>query len=64
VGQNLGAKQPERAEKSVWKTAQYNAIFMGIVSLLFITCAEFFVRLIDNSDPAVIKNAVLGIAYC
>jgi putative MATE family efflux protein len=61
VGQNLGAKQPERAEKSVWKTAQYNAIFMGIVSLLFITCAEFFVRLIDNSDPAVIKTAVLAL---
>jgi putative MATE family efflux protein len=61
VGQNLGAKQPERAEKSVWKTAQYNAIFMGIVSLLFITCAEFFVKLIDNSDPGVIKTAVLAL---
>ncbi|MES2371855.1 MAG: MATE family efflux transporter [Bacteroidota bacterium] len=66
VGQNLGAKQPERAEKSVWKTAQYNAIFMGIVSLLFITCAEFFVKLIDNSDPGVIKTAVqaLRIVSC
>jgi putative MATE family efflux protein len=60
VGQNLGAKQPERAEKSVWKTAQYNAIFMGIVSLLFITCAEFFVGLI-TSDPAVIKTAVMAL---
>ncbi len=61
VGQNLGAKQPERAEKSVWKTAQYNAIFMGIVSLLFITCAEFFVKLIDDKDPEVIRNAVLAL---
>ncbi|NCI52118.1 MATE family efflux transporter [Sediminibacterium roseum] len=60
VGQNLGAKQPERAEKSVWKTAQYNAIFMGIVSLLFITCAEFFVGLI-TSDPNVIKTAVMAL---
>jgi Na+-driven multidrug efflux pump len=41
VGQNLGAKQPERAEQSVWRTAQYNAIFMAFVSLLFVTCAEF-----------------------
>lgn len=61
VGQNLGAKQPERAEKSVWKTAQYNAIFMAIVSLLFITCADFFVRLIDDTNEAVIKNAVLAL---
>ncbi len=36
VGQNLGAKQPERAEKSVLLTAKYNAVFMGIVTLLFI----------------------------
>lgn len=60
VGQNLGAQQPERAEKSVWKTAQYNAIFMAIVSVLFFTCAEFFVSLINN-DPAVVKTAVLAL---
>ncbi|MEN9686885.1 MAG: hypothetical protein RLZZ28_2671 [Bacteroidota bacterium] len=60
VGQNLGAKQPERAEKSVWQTAKYNAIFMCIVSLLFVTCAEFFVGLI-NSNPAVVDTAVLAL---
>ena len=40
VGQNLGANQPERAEKSAWKAAKYNAIFMsatGIFLLLFAT---------------------------
>ena len=60
VGQNLGAKQPQRAETSVWKTAKYNAIFMAIVSLLFVTSAEFFVGLI-NSDPEVIKTAVTAL---
>ncbi|MES2003771.1 MAG: MATE family efflux transporter [Bacteroidota bacterium] len=60
VGQNLGAKLPERAEASVWKTAKYNAIFMGLVSLLFIIGAEFFVSLI-NTDPAVVKTAVLAL---
>lgn len=57
VGQNLGAKQPARAEESVWKTAKYNAIFMAIVSLLFLFFAEFFVRII-NIDPAVVQTAV------
>ena len=60
VGQNLGAKQPQRAEESVWKTAKYNAIFMGFVSLLFIVWADFFVSII-NTDPEVVKTAVLAL---
>ncbi|WP_438945426.1 MATE family efflux transporter [Sediminibacterium sp.] len=55
VGQNLGAKQIERAETSVWKTAKYNAVFMGIVSLLFITAAPFFVGLMSQ-EPMVIST--------
>ena len=35
VGQNLGAKQIERAEQSVLLTMKYNSIFMGIVMLIF-----------------------------
>ncbi len=58
VGQNLGAKQPERAETSVWKTGKYNAIFMGIVSLIYL----FFAREIVgwfNDNPVVIENGGL-----
>ncbi len=40
VGQNLGAKEPGRAEKSVLLTAKYNAIFMSGVMLLFIFFAS------------------------
>jgi len=40
VGQNLGAKQPDRAEKSVLLTTTYNAIFMSAVMLLFIFFAK------------------------
>lgn len=60
VGQNLGAKQPERAEASVWKTAKYNAVFMGTVSLLFIIAAPFFVALM-NDTPAVVKTGSLAL---
>jgi putative MATE family efflux protein len=40
VGQNLGAKQPERAAQSVLLTTKYNAIFMGAVMLIFLFFAS------------------------
>jgi putative MATE family efflux protein len=43
VGQNLGAQEPQRAEKAVYTTARYNAIFMGIVSVFFFAGAEHIV---------------------
>ncbi len=36
VGQNLGANKPDRAEKSVYLTAKYNAYFMAIVTFIFV----------------------------
>jgi MATE family, multidrug efflux pump len=48
VGQNLGAKQPERAEKSVLLTAKYNAIFMSGVTLLFLLCSFPIIGLFTN----------------
>src|SRR4030095_3284132 len=43
VGENLGAQQPQRAEESVLKTAKYNAIFMGAVTILFFVLAPYIV---------------------
>ena len=40
VGQNLGAKKPERAEESVWRTAKYSMIFLVIVSIVFFTLSD------------------------
>lgn len=57
VGQNLGAKQPERAEQSVWQTSQYSAIFMVCVSLLFFFGGNFIVGFL-NQDEAVRAIAV------
>jgi putative MATE family efflux protein len=56
VGQNLGAKQPERAEQSVWRTGLYNMIFLGTVGVFFIVFAEPVVRLFTQ-DPAVLPLA-------
>jgi putative MATE family efflux protein len=47
VGQNLGAKMPERAEQSVWITVKYNVVFMAIVTLILFffahDLASFFI---------------------
>ncbi len=58
VGQNLGAKQPERAETSVWKTGKYNAYFMGVVSIIYLLFAYDIVGWF-NDNPVVIENGGL-----
>ncbi len=67
VGQNLGAKLPERAEKSVWKTAQYNIIFMVFVTIIFFFFAEpiisIFTRQINVATIAVEALRVVSIGY-
>lgn len=54
VGQNLGAKQPDRAEQSVLLTTKYNVIFMSLVTVLFVFFSEFIISL--YTDNAVIAN--------
>ncbi len=58
VGQNLGARQPERAEESVWKTGFYNMLFLGGEGVFLVLFAGPIVRWF-TSDPAIIP---LGIA--
>ncbi len=60
VGQNLGAKMPDRAEKSVWLSAFYNMLFLLLVSVVFFTWANEFV-LIFSQDPEVVKHGVASL---
>ncbi|RYZ17123.1 MAG: MATE family efflux transporter, partial [Sphingobacteriales bacterium] len=48
VGQNLGAKQLQRAEDAVYKTIKYNAVFMVVVTLLFLLLGDWFVSFFTN----------------
>ena len=60
VGQNLGAKQPERAERTVWITGYINMALLGLVGLILIVFPEAFIRLfIDN--PEVIRNGAISL---
>ena len=58
VGQNLGAKQPDRAEDSVWKTGKYTAIFMALVSIAYLLFAKTIVGWF-TTETEVIKNGAL-----
>jgi putative MATE family efflux protein len=40
VGQNLGAKQPQRAEDAVWITTRYTVIFMASVTGIYLLFAS------------------------
>lgn len=60
VGQNLGAGEPERAEKSVWKAAYLNMIILGFVSVLFIIFAPQILR-IFSKDAAVLAYGIEGL---
>lgn len=60
VGQNLGARQPERAETSVWRTAKFNMIFLGLISMIFILGAEP-IMLLFTSTRTVVGHGVLAL---
>jgi putative MATE family efflux protein len=52
VGQNLGAKEPERAERAVKTVARYNVAGLGAVSLAFAIVPQWFVGLFTDDLAA------------
>jgi putative MATE family efflux protein len=67
VGQNLGAKQVERAVQSVWITAKYNAIFMSFVMLLFVFFSHPIISIFTQDEAVIAYGAkalqVIGLGY-
>lgn len=57
VGQNLGAKQPERAARSIWLAGFYNMCVLGVVGLVFVLAARPITGLFTQ-DPAIVPWAV------
>jgi putative MATE family efflux protein len=52
VGQALGAKKPERAERAVWIAGFYNMIFLGVVGLGFVLFARPLIALFLGANAA------------
>jgi putative MATE family efflux protein len=57
VGQNLGAEQPRRAERSAWLCGHYNMLFMVGVAIFFWATAPWIVSFF-TFDPAVAGHGV------
>jgi putative MATE family efflux protein len=45
VGQNLGAKRPDRSERAVWLAGLYNMCFLTLVGVVFVAAADRLVGL-------------------
>lgn len=67
VGQNLGAKQVERAEKSVLTTAKYNVIFMVTITVVTFLFANYIIGFFTNDiqvkDIAVEALHIICLGY-
>jgi putative MATE family efflux protein len=60
VGQNLGARRPERAVRSVFLAGVYNMIFLGAVGLVFVAFPGALVGLFTR-DAAIAPVAAEGL---
>lgn len=57
TGQNLGAGEPERAEKTVWRAGTINMTYLVAVALFWQLAAEYVVQFF-TTEPEVARYAV------
>jgi putative MATE family efflux protein len=60
VGQNLGARRPERAERAVWMTGLFNMGFLVLVTFAFVGAAPWLVAIFTD-DAAITPVAVASL---
>lgn len=60
VGQNLGAKKPDRAERAVRVTGWVNMVLLGLIGLILFIFPGFFIRMFI-SEEIVINSGILGL---
>jgi putative MATE family efflux protein len=60
VGQNLGAKNPEGAEKGSFEAWKLGSIVMGFMALIFLIFPEQLIKLY-TSDPEIISRGALNL---
>ncbi|MFK7931912.1 MAG: MATE family efflux transporter [Saprospiraceae bacterium] len=67
VGQNLGAKQSDRAETSVWRAAFFNMLFLLVVGIIFFAFAPslvgFFTTEADVIAAGILTLRILSVSY-
>ncbi len=56
VGQALGAKKPERAERAVWIAGGYATVFLGTIGVMFVLLADHIVSIFTH-DPNIARYA-------
>ncbi|MEW6744751.1 MAG: MATE family efflux transporter [Planctomycetota bacterium] len=62
VGQSLGARKPERAERAVWLTGLFNMVFLAGVMVVFLTLAPRLVAFFtDDASVSPVAEASLRI---
>jgi putative MATE family efflux protein len=60
VGQALGAREPERAEKAVWLAAGYDCVVLTLVGLVFGLFAHHLVSFF-TSDPVALETGATSL---
>ena len=67
VGQNLGAGQALRSERTAWRAAKYNTIFMTVAGIFIVALAPWIAGLFTN-EPDVLSYGtsclrILGLGF-